>query len=189
MKLEKGSMSTSVAPWIQLISGRAFDFECMANNVWDPAEIATVLSRTLRFAGHSRWPYTVAQHSVLVARRFSSGRRQMVALVHDAPEVFIGDISAPLKAYLGGANSDLASLEWRIWEWIAGIHGWIPEFISQVEAEDLRALATEARDVMLDPPRAWLELPDPWPQFIEPWHADYARDVWLHTYSEIENSN
>jgi hypothetical protein len=66
-----------------------------------------------RFTCHTAGPYSVAEHSVGVAlealvraRRagYSGAEARQAALcglLHDAAEAFIGDISAPLKAYLG----------------------------------------------------------------------------------------
>lgn len=175
-------MTTAIAPWIQTLSGRAFDFVDMTANVWDEKEVATVLSRLPRFNGHSRWFYSVAQHSVLVARQCYGRRLKLPALLHDAPEAIIGDVSAPLKAYLEIGSRGLKELEADIWNWVADVHEFAPESIEEIKHEDWRALATEARDLMALKPRPWCPLPPPWEERIEPWCPEYARDEWLEMY-------
>lgn len=176
----------SIAPWIQTLNGRAFDFEDMPQNKWDHVEVATILSRIPRFAGHTRWPYTVAQHCVLVSRCFKDREDRLAAVLHDATEAFIGDISAPLKHWLRdyGGSTALKTLESRIWEWIADKH-YLNEYdLTKIRYEDMAALSTEARDLMATHPRPWCAMPPPWGQRIEPWCAEYARDQWLRAYSD-----
>ena len=176
-----------IAPWIQTLNGRAFDFENMSRNKWDWKETATILSRLPRFTAHSRWRYSVAQHSVLVSRRFDTRSLRLVGLIHDVPEAFINDISSPVKHWLRdfGGTDALNVLEDRIWEWVAKQHLIDPWMIEKIKQEDLAALATEARDLMLPPPRPWIELPDPWPDRIDVWSEEYARDEWIRAYHEI----
>jgi hypothetical protein len=55
----------------------------------------------VRFNGHLSKPYSVAEHSLLVAdlaRLMGENRRgQLAALLHDAHEVYTGDIARPIK--------------------------------------------------------------------------------------------
>ncbi len=60
------------------------------------AEIAYGLARVFRFGGNA-YPYSVAQHSVLVSRICS---KSMSGLLHDASEAYLGDIPKPLKNIL-----------------------------------------------------------------------------------------
>lgn len=181
----QSNQEQGVAAWIQTLYGYAFDFDCMDHNVFDPEEVAEILSRTLRFSGHTKWPFSVAQHSVLMMREQDDGVDRLVALLHDVPEVFIGDITAPLKHYLRAGSPDLADLEQRIWEWIASIHGFPPEYKDCIRESDLRALATEARDLMESPPRPWIPLPRTRETRVEPWLQAYARDEWLRCYAAL----
>src|SRR3990172_3018813 len=75
----------------------------------DPAlvampDVAAALGRIYRFAG--RAPWSVAQHSLLVARMVSRERRAC-ALVHDAHEAYTGDLTRQaldaLAALAGGS--------------------------------------------------------------------------------------
>lgn len=62
-----------------------------------------------RWNGQTRgdWPYSVAEHSLLVEEIFSrmnqavDSRWRLAALLHDAPEYVIGDMISPVKSALG----------------------------------------------------------------------------------------
>jgi hypothetical protein len=191
--------------WIGTLHGYCFDFDRITLNTFDPQEVATVLSREGRFVNQTRWPYSDAQHSVLMARKAYNRFRksfvpdhveqlQLLSLLHDTPEVWVGDKSSPLKAYLHSKkNFALAELEDQIWNWVATGHklplkdeGALSLIIyGQLRQLDLEALATEHRDLMHEEPKWEMELPNPWSEPIEPWHPDYARDQWLKEYHRL----
>lgn len=65
-------------------------------------DIAWALAGLNRFTGHGSHHYSVAEHSVHVWRRVrdlgGTMDEQRAALLHDAPEAYVGDASSPLKA-------------------------------------------------------------------------------------------
>lgn len=67
-------------------------------------DIAHSLSLICRFNGHSKEFYSVAQHSLNVAKVLKKWRlselTQLYGLLHDAAEVYIGDITRPFKLCL-----------------------------------------------------------------------------------------
>jgi hypothetical protein len=69
-------------------------------------DIATSLSKICRFGGHTSAFYSVAQHSVIMAAMAPDSLKKE-ALLHDAPEAYLGDVIKPLKNILGSAYSDL----------------------------------------------------------------------------------
>lgn len=101
-------------------------------------DIACALSRQCRFVGHVAWPYSVAQHSVLAS--FLVPRSAALwALLHDASEAYLGDVSLPLKATPVMAR--YRALE-ALWERTIfdrfGLHGPVPACVAAADAELLR---------------------------------------------------
>lgn len=62
-------------------------------------DIAIGLSREFRFANQTRYAYTVAQHSYIVASLVPH-ELALQALLHDATEAYIKDIPSPLKGLM-----------------------------------------------------------------------------------------
>jgi uncharacterized protein len=101
-------MSVPSAYWIQTRTG-VYDFRsAQISTKITLLDIAHPLSRIVRFGGHSRLRWTVAEHSMFVneigMQLLSSKEDQRIAspylLLHDAHEAFVGDMCAPLKKYL-----------------------------------------------------------------------------------------
>ncbi|MDP2087694.1 MAG: HD domain-containing protein, partial [Gemmobacter sp.] len=78
-------------------------------------DIAHGLAFVARWNGQTRgdWPYSVAEHSLLVEQIFGranpgiAARWQLAALLHDAPEYVIGDMISPVKSAIGPAYGAL----------------------------------------------------------------------------------
>ena len=82
--------------WIQTFSGKKFSLIDPQPEDVDIGDIVAALCKLVRFTGHCRGMYTVAQHSVHVADLVPS-ELCYAALLHDAPEAYYGDFSRPLK--------------------------------------------------------------------------------------------
>lgn len=82
--------------WIQTYSGKKFDFLNPTEASFDLQDIAHSLSCLCRFNGHTQRFYSVAEHCVVMSGLVSPEAAQG-ALMHDAAEAYIGDISTPLK--------------------------------------------------------------------------------------------
>lgn len=67
----------------------------------DLEDIAHALSNQCRFTGHTSSFYSVAQHSMLVAGyvwdRTQNNELALAGLFHDASEVYLMDLAAPIK--------------------------------------------------------------------------------------------
>lgn len=115
-------------------------------------DIAHALSNINRFCGHTTQPYSVAQHSCLVAqlvaRSGAPNRAIIYGLLHDAPEAYIGDMAGPLKrdSRLSGYNT----MENEIMISILDHFSIDPDDddIIAVKAADRMALEAERRDLM-----------------------------------------
>lgn len=99
--------------WIQTHSGLAFDLLKPRSGQVCTSDIVHALARIARFTGHTtgHQPYSVAVHSVhvhLIAAKVSPADHtaQLWALLHDAHEAYVGDISTPMKEALGFRKKD-----------------------------------------------------------------------------------
>jgi hypothetical protein len=76
--------------------GAVRDLEKLNDSVITVEGIAGALAKINRFNGQTSYPYSVAQHSVLVSHLVTP-RQALEALFHDAAEAFIGDLSKWIK--------------------------------------------------------------------------------------------
>jgi 5'-deoxynucleotidase YfbR-like HD superfamily hydrolase len=98
-----------------MLSGRRLDLLDPTPMDIEIADIAHGLAFVARWNGQTMgdWPYSVAEHSLLVEEIFSrmnpgiAARWQLAALLHDAPEYVIGDMISPVKAAVGPGYGDL----------------------------------------------------------------------------------
>ncbi len=105
--------------WQRMLSGRRLDLLDPTPVDIEIEDIAHGLAFVARWNGqtHGDWPYSVAEHSLLVERIYSSTtprpepRWQLAALLHDAPEYVIGDMISPVKAAVG---PDYGALDARL---------------------------------------------------------------------------
>jgi uncharacterized protein len=155
---------TMVETW----SGRFVDLARPHPDDIDIDDIATSLARLARFNGHTRHAWTVAQHSILVARLLDENiAAARWGLLHDAHEAYIGDISTPVKIMV---EPEIDLLAYRLDEAIIerfGIHasGVVGD---QVRLADRWALGIEASRLMASRGNAWpqlvgVTLPRLWP--------------------------
>ena len=88
-------------PWITTYTGKQFFLTRATVDDVCIEDIAHGLSNTCRYAGQSRTFYSVAEHSVRMAEVVSfSSETMLVALLHDAAEAYLGDVTSMVKARL-----------------------------------------------------------------------------------------
>jgi uncharacterized protein len=95
--------------WQRMLSGRRLDLLDPTPMDIEIEDIAHGLAFVARWNGQTKgdWPYSVAEHSLLVEEIFgrsnpaSDRRWRLAALLHDAPEYVIGDMISPVKAAVG----------------------------------------------------------------------------------------
>ncbi len=101
--------------WQRMLSGRRLDLLDPTPMDIEIDDIAHGLSFVARWNGQTfgEFPYSVAEHSVLVERLFTAmnpsqpAKWQLAALLHDAPEYVIGDMISPVKAAVGPGYAEL----------------------------------------------------------------------------------
>lgn len=157
----------STGPHMTTRSGRRFYFDNP-----DPSPEAIILSdidyalRHLnRFTGHVG-PYNVATHSVNVLRCAlelgAQPHEARAALMHDAHEAFVGDVSSPLKIAIGPA---FAHIDARAARAIV-IRFKLDTSVETghiVHTADRMVTHAEALAFMGDAAKVWAV--DPWPNF------------------------
>ena len=95
--------------WQRMLSGRRLDLLDPTPVDIEIEDIAHGLAFVARWNGQTSgdFPYSVAEHSLLVETLFSrlcpksTAEERLTALLHDAPEYVIGDMISPVKAAVG----------------------------------------------------------------------------------------
>jgi 5'-deoxynucleotidase YfbR-like HD superfamily hydrolase len=97
-----------------MLSGRRLDLLDPTPMDIEVEDIAHGLAFVARWNGQTRgdYPYSVAEHSLLVERIFTrqtglAAKWQLAALLHDAPEYVIGDMISPVKSAVGQGYGEL----------------------------------------------------------------------------------
>jgi hypothetical protein len=156
-------------------------------------DIAHQLSLANRFAGATRWPYSVAQHSVLCARAafwfYDDLVKQdkgavLAVLLHDASEAYVQDIVRPAKRFIQGYDG----VEDRLMRVIATRFGFAYPFVPLVHEIDNRMLVTEAPALMSGEAEDWWldpKWPAPFRIDIEPWLPQYAEHAFLEMFERL----
>lgn len=81
-------------------SGVEFDLRYPTPEMVNLSDIAHALSNIKRFNGHTDVNCSVALHSIILSHAVPE-ENAIQALLHDAHEAYIGDISSPVKGLLG----------------------------------------------------------------------------------------
>ena len=180
------------AVWIPTFTGRAFrplDPRFEDINIVD---IGHSLSMINRFLGHTPWPYSVAQHSVLMtkyAREMGNGKLvQRACLLHDASEAFICDLVSPVKKEMPTYVLHETRLDNMIQsKFFSGVPVTeVKKAFSISRKYDLRILKTEAELFFPNPPEPWnLEDIVSLPVTIEPWDWARAKSEFLTLANEL----
>lgn len=181
--------------WILTYTGKHFDLLDPQPDMVCIEDIAHSLSNLCRFNGHTEGFYSVAQHSVNVmkevyARDYLAPRRLLLtALLHDAAEAYIGDLSSPLKKAmkLAGDNS-FRAIEAKIKDAVRGhfnLLSWLDSW-TVIHEVDLDLLATEASQLLNADTSEWNDCGKPIPTLsIRPLNWLNARRQFLYTYKQL----
>ncbi len=100
---------TQPRAWQRMLSGRRLDLLDPTPVDIEIEDIAHGLAFVARWNGQTKgdWPYSVAEHSLLVDDIFvrlhpdAPAADRLTALLHDAPEYVIGDMISPVKTAVG----------------------------------------------------------------------------------------
>ncbi len=108
-------MAKVARAWQRMLSGRRLDLLDPTPMDIEVEDIAHGLAFVARWNGQTLgdWPYSVAEHSLLVEEIFGlqnpgiAPAWRLAALLHDAPEYVIGDMISPVKAAVGPSYREL----------------------------------------------------------------------------------
>lgn len=141
--------------WIETFSGQRFYFMDPRPEMVHLVDIAQSLSQLCRYNGHTRGHYSVAEHSVLMARHIVEepflAHWPMTALLHDAAEAYIGDLPRPIKVRL----PEFKRIEERIDAAVAEKFGTTHPFPPLIKELDTRILVDERAQVMPPSQNEW----------------------------------
>lgn len=136
------AVNVNQGPTITLASGRIFDFLDPHGSDFTIDDIAHGLANICRYAGQCREFYSVAEHSLLVSDVASECPYE--ALLHDASEAFIGDITRPLKQLL----PEYKAIEANVANAVEERFGFNAAYRNAIKAADLSVLAAEQSQIM-----------------------------------------
>lgn len=181
-----------------MLSGRRLDLLDPSPVDVEIEDIAHGLARVARWNGQTagELPFTVAQHSLLVAdfceamRPDWPAKWRLAALLHDAPEFVIGDMISPFKSALG---EGYRTIERRLQTAVHlrfGLPAALPETVAKTIKRADRASAffeaTQLAGFSIDEARVLFGPPDGAPAVtlkIEPTKAVQAR--YLERFREL----
>jgi 5'-deoxynucleotidase YfbR-like HD superfamily hydrolase len=119
---------------------------------FDLEDIAHNLARICRFGGAVDEYYSVASHSVYVAREVERANHPLHvvrgALLHDATEAYLGDMVSGLKRMM----PEYRALERRYAQAIEAQYGVAFDGVAAIKDADLRARLSEIRDLFVERP-------------------------------------
>lgn len=175
-------IKTATGPTILLHSGAYFDLLDPHGSDFTIGDIAHGLSLTCRFAGQCSRFYSVAEHSwhatYLVPRPY-----RLAALMHDAAEAFLGDVTRPLKSLLPAYKA----IERRVEDAIVDRFGVCDMHEPEIKRADLMLLAAEQAEFMPAHDDSWaclegIEVPAVnW----RDWSPQAAKAAFLARFSEL----
>ena len=175
-----------VENYIEVYGGGKFDWDDILSNKANINVIAHSLSYQCRYAGHCKEFYSVAEHSILMARAIlrDTGNPTLAyeALMHDATEAYVCDIPRPMKALL----PKYQELEAEVHKVISRDFG-VPEVMTKVVKEyDSRIVKDERAAVMCRSNNVWfidsLKSLNVEIKFLQP---RYAKTEFLNMYDDL----
>lgn len=169
-------------PWIQTFSGRRFNplHPNMGSIVIQ--DIAHSLSMLCRFTGHSKFFYSVAEHSVLVSY-LCDPAYALQGLLHDASEYALQDMSSPLKS--SGKFEEYKKYEKALQTMIYKRFGVDEVEHASVKKADLMMLATESKELMSPMHKDWKNIYQPLPFKLQTLSPTEAEKLFLARFNEL----
>jgi hypothetical protein len=168
--------------WIQTYSGKKlFPLNPDEKDICIE-DIAHALAMQCRFTGHTKYHYSIAQHSVLVSLHCGPVDARF-GLMHDGSEAYLCDIASPIKH--DPAFSKYCEIEKHLQSIIYTKFGLIGNEPLGVKKADLRMLATEARDLIIPIKEKWNLVEPPFDFKIQKMYPEEAEKLFLNRFDEL----
>lgn len=181
-------INPATTDWIETYTGKKFyPLESHLSEL-DIHDIAHALSNICRFAGHTRYFYSVAQHCVMIAEELRRDGYvplvQLTGLMHDAPEAYMVDLPSPIKKAL----PDYRHAEEKLMERVSKQFFLLTDHDTNkiIHHYDMRALATETRDLMNNTDN-WISKFNvaPFQKNIRTMYPDVAKVAFMSTFEKL----
>jgi uncharacterized protein len=168
--------------WVVTLSGHRFDILNPSPDEVVLTDIACSLARQARFNGHTRFFYSVGQHSCLGAQVSPTKDIGLQMLFHDATEAYIGDLVSPVKALLPDFEVIESRIHWAICEKF-GLEFPMSKVIKEI---DRRLLATEVRDLITHDLESWnIKADEPYDFPVIPWPPEVTEARFLEIAASL----
>jgi len=156
--------------YIETFSGIKFDFLDPKVEQVSIGDIAHSLGMQVRYTGHCKEFYSIAEHSLLVSD-LCPDEFKLYGLLHDASEAYLTDVASPIKPFL----QNYKMMECKVMNVVVKKFN-LPEFFpDEVHLADMQALQIEIGQLMHSGGKDWSinkVLTDPVPdiklQYISP---------------------
>ena len=165
--------------FIQIAKGKTFDFLNPDLSNIEVEDLVVSLAKQNRYTGYTKYPYSVAQHSVLM----SENCEEIYAypcLMHDLHEGLISDMAKPLKDLLPGFKKMEEKIEKLVHKRFNLV---IPE---KVYWYDIRLLMDEKKQLMEKCEKSWNILNKPLGVKITEWSWKEAYFRFMERYEELK---
>lgn len=167
--------------WMQTFSGFQFwPLDPRANEI-HIVDIAHALSMQCRYAGHCLRFYSVAEHSVHLAR-YVSPKNAMWALLHDASEAYLVDVPRPVKPDL----TNYKQIEAKVMAEVCKRFGLSPEMPAEIHEAD-GAIIGDERANMAPCVAPWYSTGGPLGIRLAYWTPEQAESAFLATFERLQN--
>lgn len=162
--------------WVITLSGKRFNILKPDPDMVKIEDIACALARQARFNGHTRFFYSVGQHSCIGAEVSPTKDIALQMLFHDATECYVGDLVSPVKALCPDFEVIESRIHWAISQKF-NIDYPLPKVVKQI---DRRLLATEVRDLITKDLASWnIAEDEPFDFPIIPWPPEVTEARFL----------
>ena len=141
--------------WVGTNLGKRIDLSYPLADQIDIMDIAVGLGNQCRFTGQIRHHYSVAEHCIHVAALVPQ-EYKLAALLHDAQEAYIADLSTPMKAEVGRVYRDVEDRIVRALDEAFGMNGMLIDLPKCIKDADRIMLLTE-RDYLVEKRIHWGE--------------------------------